>query len=172
VKNLDLLFNSFTIVKKKIPNAKLLVVGDGPDKKRLNKISEDLGINNDVIFTGFLKENEIPQIINSADVLAISTLKNGCEGSPTVLREAFACGIPVVSTDVGDVKDVLDNEFLGIVADWEKDNYAQALIKMLETDTDIVKSKCIQASRKFNFEYLGKRLIHIYKKTLKNRGFL
>lgn len=168
VKNLDLLLKAFILVKKQIPEAKLLVVGEGADQSRLKQLSEALGLR-DVAFTGLLEKSRIPEIINCADVLALCTLKEGCEGSPTVIREAIACGIPAVSTRVGDVSEVIKNEFLGRVTEWNEESFAEALIEVISTDPERIKQECERTSKDFSFDALAEKIVRIYDLALEAR---
>ena len=91
-------------VKEEIASAKLLIVGDGNDKSLLMKYVSGSKIK-DVVFLGEINNTDIPNILNCADVFVFASFY---EGSPNVIKEAIACNIPVISTDVGDVKNVLD----------------------------------------------------------------
>jgi len=169
VKNLDLLLKAFVLVKRRIPEAKLLIVGKGSDQSRLKRLSKAIGLR-DVIFTGKLEESSIPEVLNCADVLALCTLKEGCEGSPTVIREAFACGVPVVSTNVGDTQKVIKNRLLGRIAGWDEESFAQALINVLDTDPKKIKQECRRASKAFGFDALAERVINVYREAISIRN--
>lgn len=165
VKNLDFLLRSFVLVKKRIPEVKLLIVGRGGDEPRLKKLINALSLR-DVIFTGELHADKIPEVLNCADVLSLCTLADGCEGSPTVIREAIACGIPVVSTDVGDVRRVIKKNLLGRVVCFDEKSFAQAIIDVLHTDPEKIKQECRRASRAFSFDALAERVINVYRLVL------
>src|SRR5690625_2500259 len=88
------LIRAFKIVKNEIPNAKLVILGDGPLKSYLISLSKQLELEDDVYFLGFQK-NPFKYLVNS-DVYAFPSLY---EGFPNALCEAMACGLPVISTD-------------------------------------------------------------------------
>lgn len=92
-KGMDLLLNAVARVRKN-RDVRLLVAGDGPDRKQLEDEAKQLGIDDLVQFTGFL-ENPYP-LMRNADVFV---LPSRFEGSPNVLVEAMALGTPVVATD-------------------------------------------------------------------------
>jgi len=166
VKNLDFLFRSFTFVKKQDSKAKLLIVGRGSERPRLEKLSGALGLD-EVIFAGQLALNKIPEVLNCADLLAMCSLY---EGSPTVLREAIACGIPVVSTDVGDVREVIKKKLLGRIASRNEESFARALINVLHMDPEKVKQECRLASKAFGFDALAERVVNVYQSALSARN--
>lgn len=94
-----------------VPGLRLVLVGDGPLRGTLERLGEELGISERVLFAGKRDHTEIPLWMNAADVFCLPSLR---EGHPNVVMEALACGIPVVASDVGAVSEVLRPE-AGIV---------------------------------------------------------
>jgi len=93
-KGLSHLIRSFVIVKKKIQDMKLYIVGSGPQKEELKKLAFENGVEDDVVFIPF--QNNPYSIIARCDVFVCPTVS---EGFGNVIVEALACGVPVVSTD-------------------------------------------------------------------------
>jgi N-acetylgalactosamine-N,N'-diacetylbacillosaminyl-diphospho-undecaprenol 4-alpha-N-acetylgalactosaminyltransferase len=91
-KNLQLLLEAFFIIKN-LP-VKLIIVGSGVQKKDLEKKVQDLGLQTQVIFTGF--DNNPFKYVKRSDCFVLSSY---VEGFPNVLLEALACGKPIISTD-------------------------------------------------------------------------
>lgn len=88
------LIRSFVVVKTHIPNAKLVILGEGQYKNRLIKLTEELGISNDVLFLGF--QSNPHKFIRRSKLYVLSSYY---EGFPNALVEAMICGLPVLSTD-------------------------------------------------------------------------
>ena len=88
------LIKSFSKVKKVIPNAKLVILGEGELEGELKQLIKKLDIKEDVYFLGFQKNPF--KYISKSKVFVLSSLY---EGFPNALAEAMACGIPVISTD-------------------------------------------------------------------------
>ena len=88
------LIKAFSKVIKKIPEARLVILGEGPLKTKLINLSKKLGIENSVHFLGF-KRNPF-KYISRAKIFVLSSLY---EGFANVIIESFACGTPVISTD-------------------------------------------------------------------------
>lgn len=97
-KRLDLLLEAFAIVRTAVP-ARLVIVGDGPERPVLEARAEALALTADTEFTGFLADVE-----NAYPRLDVFVLSSETEQTPNSVLQAMAAGLPVVSTDVGDVR--------------------------------------------------------------------
>jgi glycosyltransferase involved in cell wall biosynthesis len=96
VKDHPMLLRAWKRVCTNMPQARLLLVGDGPEKVKLQSLADELGISDTVEFWGI--RNDVPNILRSIDVF---TLTSVTEASSLTLLEAMACACPVVITDVG-----------------------------------------------------------------------
>ena len=106
------LLRAFYLVKKAIPNSRLLLIGrELPSiKKNLEALANKLGIRSSVYFLG--KKERIADYYTIIDVFALPSL---CEGIPLVILEAIKMGIPVVSTNVGGIPEIISNNETGIL---------------------------------------------------------
>ncbi|MBI3008791.1 MAG: glycosyltransferase family 4 protein, partial [Candidatus Omnitrophica bacterium] len=94
-------------VRKKIPEAQFMLVGDGILRTRVERLKDKLGLDGSLVLTGWRRD--IPEIMASIDVLCLTSL---WEGLPRTILEAVSCGIPVVATDVGGNSEVIKNGYL------------------------------------------------------------
>ena len=90
------------------------------------------------------------------------------ESSPTVVKEALSCGLPVVTTNVGDVKTIIRDPLLGIIVEeYDKNVFAEFLFKMIEFKIDNqeeIKKACRKkALNNFGFEIIADEFISLYK---------
>jgi len=95
-KNLTLLIESFAKLIRTVESAKswgLLIVGDGPQRAELMKLVRIQGLDSDVVFTGGVSWNEVPEIMAVSEVLVLPSLS---ESWGLVVNEAMACGLAVV----------------------------------------------------------------------------
>ena len=109
------LLRAFAEIRKARP-ARLMILGDGPNRGRLMALARGLGIHDDVDFRGF-QFNPIAYMARAR----LFVLSSAFEGLPLALIEAMACGTPVVSTDCPGVREILEGGRLGRlvpVSDW------------------------------------------------------
>lgn len=105
--NISLVIKAFAEIKKKHTGSKLYLIGDGSLKKNLQKEVKDLDVKG-VVFVGRVRNSEIGNNLNKADIYINPTT---ADNMPISLFEAFACGLPVISTNVGGIPNfITDNE--------------------------------------------------------------
>jgi glycosyltransferase involved in cell wall biosynthesis len=162
-KDLGFLIDSFRMVLRQVPDARLVLVGDGRDRGRLEEMAKDL-IPEQVLFMGAQKPDCIPEILNCADVLVLCSL---FEGSPTTVKEALACGVPVVTTKVGDVAQIIKDNAIGRIAPKDIGQYSHAIVEVLSSeDVEGMRRECVRAATEFGFDQIGARTVKLYGELL------
>lgn len=96
-KCLPTLLEAFALVLASEPKARLLIVGDGPERKALDTLAASLGIDSSIHFTGRAEPNQIPGFMQASDSFA---LLSALEGFPVALLEAMAAGLPPIVSDI------------------------------------------------------------------------
>lgn len=129
-KGLHDLLHALRDVRAREPATFLALVGDGPLRTELQRLAASLGVGNATIFAGDRPYAEIPLWMQAADVLA---LPSESEGFPNVVREALACGRPVVVTPVGDVPRVVTPSNGRLVPVGDVPALAAALLEVMAT---------------------------------------
>ncbi len=112
-KGQHILIESCAALGRKGMDFKLVLVGDGPDRKSLEKLVIKLGIEQFVTFTGALGQEEVQKRYKEADIFVLPSF---AEGIPVVLMEAMAMGLPVVSTRITGIPELIDDEVNGLLA--------------------------------------------------------
>lgn len=120
-KGQDTLVRAWPGVLSAVPEARLLLVGDGPHRKSVERLASRLGFRESVIFTGSVPWEEMPGFTDAGDVFAMPcrTRRLGLEAEAfgIVFLEAQACGLPVVIGDSGGAPETLDATGNGLVVD-------------------------------------------------------
>jgi glycosyltransferase involved in cell wall biosynthesis len=112
-----------------IPGAKLALVGDGPCRGELEQLVRELGVSRSVLLPGYAAAPE--DVLRAMDVFVMSS---STEAAPNSLLEALASGLPVVATDVGDIRELLGAEAgESVVAAGDLSGYSAALRRRAES---------------------------------------
>jgi len=164
VKNIPDVIKIFYNVQKELP-AKLMMVGEGPEKEAAEMLVEELGISDSVIFFG--NSNEIDRILCFSDLFL---LPSQTESFGLAALEAMASSVPVISTNTGGLSEVNEDGFSGYLSDVNavEDMSANALRILTEIDTlNQFKANAKTQSQKFDLHNIVPRYEAIYEETLK-----
>jgi glycosyltransferase involved in cell wall biosynthesis len=112
VKGLPILLEAVARLAPKHPNIELLLAGDGPERPALEQRAAELGITDRVRFLGYQSSDQVRALLQETDVF---TLPSFAEGVPVVLMEAMASGVPVVTTRVAGIPELVEDDVSGFV---------------------------------------------------------
>jgi len=122
-------------VLKKLPKAKLVLVGDGPQRKQLEQQAQALNLKNNVIFAGKMTHKEIARWYASADVFVLPSIitdKGDTEGLGIALLEAAGAGTPIIGSNVGGIPDIIKHGKTGLLVPQKNpEELANAITKIL-----------------------------------------
>jgi glycosyltransferase involved in cell wall biosynthesis len=166
----ELTLKAWVGVLSKFPSAKLVFVGEGPERASIEKLISELKIENSVRLTGNLPHEQVLEEISKSEVFICPSL---AEGLGNVFIEAQACGVPPIGTRVGGIPDVIQDGESGILIE-SKDSaaIASAIIRLLE-DPDLRKrlsEKGLETSRKFEWKKILEKIDGIYESVLSCRA--
>jgi teichuronic acid biosynthesis glycosyltransferase TuaC len=167
VKGVPFLLQAFAKIAAKDSNLHLYLIGDGPLRPTLNRLVKELGITEQVSFMGRRPYDEIPLWINSADLLALSSLS---EGLPSILLESMGCAKPMVATNVGGISEVLQDGQTGLLVESRHvEQLTGALQRLLIDEPDLLLEmgkKAYQASQKLTWFQHASRIKQLYQQLL------
>lgn len=136
-KGQDTLIRGWRKVLRRVPEARLFLVGDGPSRPRLEALAAEEGIASSVVFAGQVSEEELPSFYAAGDVFAMPcrSRKGGLEveGFGIVFLEAAAVGLPVVAGNSGGAAEAVEDGETGLVVDGTSDDaVAHSVADLLE----------------------------------------
>jgi glycosyltransferase involved in cell wall biosynthesis len=129
-KGYDKVIQSLPIIHQKIPNAHYILVGKGPDHKRIEQVINEFNVRDHVTLTGFIPDEELAEYYDLCDVFVMPSKG---EGFGIVYLEAMACGKPCLGGNQDGALDALGHGELGALVNPDNiDEIAQTLIQLLQ----------------------------------------
>lgn len=116
-----------------LPEVTLLLAGQGQYRRTLEKLAEELKVDRRVGFLGSIPHHKLPRVFAAADVMA---LPSSSEGLANAWVEALACGTPIVITDVGGARELVDRPEAGRIVAREPEAIAEAISAVLADPPD------------------------------------
>lgn len=164
-KNQALLIEAFAKGPARHDNSKLIIVGDGEERERLEEITKLHRLEEKVYFLGI--RTDIPDILNASDVFVLSS---DWEGNPLSVMEAMAAGKPVIATSVGGVPELIQNNITGILVPPKNVNAFSKAMLMLIENKDLCqklgeKAKEV-AEKEFDISVMVKKYEKLYESLL------
>jgi glycosyltransferase involved in cell wall biosynthesis len=162
-KGVDVLIKAMLLINK---NIKLKIVGNGPEKENLKKITEKLKINNQIEFFGYKNQNELKEIIKNS--LAVVTPSQWYENCPLSILEAFSFGKPVIASNLGGIPELIKNGGNGFLFEpgnaKDLSEKINSLFENSERINSMGKFAQEQIEKKHNPEIHYQKLMEIYQK--------
>jgi glycosyltransferase involved in cell wall biosynthesis len=157
-KNVDVLLKAIKIVSSKDKNLKCIIIGDGPEKSRLEELAKTLKISRNIIFKGFLKrKEEVYSLMKSSKVFVLPSSR---EGFGIAVLEANACGIPVITVNEKSnaSKDLILEGKNGYVCKLGEKELADRIIKSLSKDW-----KTAQYVKDYDWDNISTQLMKVHR---------
>jgi len=162
---IDTLLESAKIVIKKNAQVIYLVVGEGPDLDNIKSKVKQLGIEKNFILTGYASDEDLPLYYNAAD-FSILPSKSG-EGLPLVGLEAMACGLPLLTTNVGGTGEIMAEGYGKIIPPDDSEAMATATIDLANSEPAKLKGKLRQVMiERYSWEKNVDKLASIYEEII------
>ncbi len=171
---IDHILKNFHLLQNKIKQIKFVIIGGGPDFNRLKSLSNELQLNKNIIFTGFVEQKKIPEYIAITDICLSSFAINILTDSiiPTKILEYLACGKPVLSTPLKGTVELLPNENYGIVYS-QLDDFISSIEKLLQNKTQLDKlgeNGFSYIKKNHYWDSLADQLIKIFDNLIKKQN--
>ncbi len=158
-KNLHMLLEALSFLDSDV---RLLIVGEGPEAPRLHKLMRSLGLQNNVIFSGFREYEEMIALMKSSRVFVLPSTR---EGFGMVALEAMACGVPVVTVRhrMNATCDLITPE-TGVIAEPTANSLADAIRSALELSKR-TGPRCREIAMHYDWDLICKRIEGVYENS-------
>lgn len=158
-------------ILKKLSGSKLVIIGDGPEKEKLESLAKDLNLGKDVLFLGRIRNEELPRYYATADVFVAPSIvarSGDTEGLGVVLLEAIASGTCVIGSNVGGIPDIIRHNRTGLLVE-EKNtsqlaNAITSLLKNSKLQKKLRKNAIAHVKKAYSWDVVAKRFAGIYAK--------
>ncbi|MFL0194607.1 glycosyltransferase [Clostridium sp. WILCCON 0269] len=159
------------LLKETNKDIRLMIIGHGSERGNLEKLCDDLKISSKVTFTGNIDNTKVSDYINRMDIVCIPSLS---ESFGVAAVEACACGRPVVSTNVGGLKEIVFDDYNGYTVDPCNSELLKEKLKILIENEDKVKSFSVNARKlveeKYNWIENARIMKNLYDKIATTGG--
>lgn len=163
-KGIYLLLRAIKNPKLKILNPKLIIIGDGPLKPNIERYIQKNNLQNNVELVGWLPTiNDVAEIYNQSKIMVMPSFN---EGGPRVTLEAMACKIPVITSRVGIMLDIIKEGENGLFIDWNPEDIADKIMLLLKNDD--LRLKIAESGYQTAQQFERKKVIENYAKTYQN----
>ena len=164
-KGVDVLLRAFALLKSRLPEAKLVICGDGPDRKRIENLILELNLPDDVSMRGFLPTRQVVETFRRSWVVAVPSVWEEPFGHVGI--EAMMNGIPIVASKIGGLAEIVEDGRTGfVVPPNDSEALSSALLKiagdrqMAET---MGRAAHERAMARFSEEELVRRFVNVYR---------
>ena len=144
---------------KKVPDTTLYLAGDGRDMNHLKRLSEDHGVQDRVVFLGYVSHEKLAEYYGAVDMLVLASSR---EGWANVLLESMACGTPVVATNIWGTPEIVTVPEAGILCERSIDSIANAINWLFHNYPD--RSATRRYAESFSWEDVTQKQIVLFSK--------
>ncbi|UCE29308.1 MAG: glycosyltransferase [Candidatus Bathyarchaeota archaeon] len=167
IKGMPYLLQAMTFLK----DGRLIIIGDGPERTRLESMSASLGVNGRVFFKGWIAhDREFWGHLQQATVFVLPSLS---EGRPRAVIEAMACGLPVVATDVGGIPEMVSDGVNGLLVPPRDAKALAEAIEYIVDDVDFQRrasTENLKMAAEYSPSIIGRRIYDYLEKILHGAG--
>ena len=165
-KSIDILLNAMPSVFEKIPDAKFLIVGDGPSKKSLEELTEKLGLQDKVIFKGVVPRDEVPKYYNIADLFVNASVT---ETQGLTFIEAMASQTPIVAKYAPNLTEFIKHMHNGVLVKHDSE-FSKTIVSVLNNSElrDKLAANGFITANNYSLKEFGDKLEYVYNEIIEN----
>jgi glycosyltransferase involved in cell wall biosynthesis len=162
-KGYDDLLAAMVLVRGRRPGVQLVIAGEGPERARLQRLIERLGLADDVTLVGAVPQAEIARLLNESRLFVMASVS---EGLPKAVLEAVACGTPIVVTEACNVSD-LAGRVGAVVPPGDPAALAEAIVTLLadEPRRRALAARCAETAETYDWQTVAARVAAVYREV-------
>ncbi len=165
-KRVDMIIESFGILYKKYKNIKLIIGGTGPEEEELKKLSRSLGLEKNILFTGYIGNQDLPRYLNMCDIFVFHST---FETFGIVLAEAMMAKKPIVSVNTTAIPEVVEDGESGLVVEpLNPSALANAISRLIEDEglrEKMARRGYEKAFKEYDWDNIALRYEQVLKKA-------
>ncbi len=168
-KGVDGVIDAMPHILQSVPNASLVIVGDGPERTALKKLTKEKGLESNVIFKGRLPKAETNRLEAESEVMVLNSTY---EGLPHTALESFAMGTPLIATNIGGTNEAVRHEKTGLLVEpGNPQELAAAIIRLFNNphlEESLVEGGKEILKKKFSWEQHIQNLLAVFSSLKEN----
>jgi len=167
-KNWNFLLRAAAMAMQNHPDLRVVLLGDGPERKNLERLAHELDIGGRVEFMGYLPYDQVPDYLNAADFFGFAST---AETQGLVTMEAMAAGLPVVAVDASGTRDIVQNGVQGFLVEQDPGAFSLAIEQLLLNQDLFQSFKQAAYTRVIDFSIMhqAERLLEVYSLAIEDK---
>ena len=160
IKRIDFIIKVVNRLIQEGQNIDLLICGDGEEKDNLTKLAEKLDLQDRIIFLGLLDKSKLAQVLDQSEAFLFASES---EAMSLVVLESLFMGVPVVSTNVGDLKDAVVNNISGYIVDgYDIELYSTCVKNVLSNTKQYYSEACKKIARRYTPQNMAMSIHEVF----------
>lgn len=167
-KSIDKVLEAFNLVLEECPDTQLMIIGDGPEKKKLEKMAQNMGIAKKIVFTGYLQGDDLVRAMQSNEIFITASVS---ENMPLSVLEAMACGLPIIAVSALGIPEIVKDGQNGCLAQSnEPSELAQKILNILSEDSKLAEFSrvSLEFAKQYTHNQVCDQHEEIYKKIIES----
>lgn len=167
-KNVDILIRAISLIREEYPSIKCCIIGDGPEKEKLNNLSNDLGLGKNIVFLGFIeKDEDVYRYMHSSKIFILPSTR---EGFPNTILEANSCGLPaiIVEGKKNAATYVIKDGYNGYILELSPKKIADQVVRLLKDPylMETLKDNARTYAKNYDWILIVAELERVYKDVI------
>ncbi len=164
-KGVDDLIRAVAIVADALPDVTAIILGEGPDRPRMEALSAELGVGDRIVFLGWMQPDAVPDYLSAADVFVGPSKRaksGGVEGQGLTFIEAMLAGTPVIATRSGGIVDAVQDGRTGLLVSENEPEEIAAAIRQLVRNPELAQRLAARGREMVMSEFSRETTVHAF----------